>query len=433
LNARALSVEVLLRVAAKGESLNVALETVLPRIPEERDRALVKAFCFGVARWHFRLDFILRQLAPKPIRDESIRLLLLLGLYQLEYTRVKPHAAVAETVEAAGRKTWAKALVNGVLRAYQRERERLADLADRDAVAASAHPRWLLDLLREDWPDDWQGLIEQNNRQAPMSLRVYLSRCARETYLETLAQAGFAARPGLFADSAAILESPAAVERLPGFAEGWVSVQDEAAQLAAGLMALEPGLRVLDLCAAPGGKTVHILESCSGLADLVAVDIDPERIALIRENLARAGLRAKLRAGDSAKPSAWWDGRPFERILLDAPCSATGVIRRHPDIKLLRRPEDLAVLAATQTRLLEAAWSMLAEGGLLLYATCSVARRENEQRIADFLAAHPDARESPIEADWGRPCAHGRRIATGEADMDGFYYARLLKPPRASR
>lgn len=427
MNARALSVEVLRRVAEDGESLNAALEAVLPRVAEERDRALIKAFCFGVARWHFRLDFILRQLAPKPIRDESIRLLLLLGLYQLEYTRVKPHAAVAETVEATGRKTWAKGLVNGVLRSYQRERERLLALADRDAVAASAHPLWLLDLLREDWPEDWQRLIEQNNCQAPMTLRVNLNRVARDAYIETLAQAGIPARPGRYADSAVILEQPVAVERLPGFAEGLVSVQDEAAQLAAGLMLLAPGQRVLDMCAAPGGKTLHILETCPALAETVAADIDSERIALIRENLSRAGLRATLRAGDGAAPARWWDDKPFQRILLDAPCSATGVIRRHPDIKLLRRPEDIDALAKTQMRLLEAAWSMLEEGGLLLYATCSLTRRENETCIARFLASRPDARESSIQADWGQPCAHGRRIATGEADMDGFYYARLTK------
>jgi 16S rRNA (cytosine967-C5)-methyltransferase len=428
LNLRALAVEALRQTAEEGVSLTAALAQILPRIPGEADRALAQAFCYGVARWYFRLDFILRQLAPKPIRDGHIRMLILLGLYQLEYTRVKPHAAVSETVEAVGNKAWAKALVNGVLRNYQRQRAALQALADQDECAASAHPAWLVGLLRKDWPQECADIMAQANRQAPLSLRVNLGRCTRSDYLERLAQAGFAARPGTYAESAVILAQAVPVERLPGFAEGWVSVQDEAAQLAAGLLQLERGQRVLDICAAPGGKTLHILEACPQLAEVVAVDIDSARLARIHENLARAGLPATVLQGDGAKPAQWWDGRPFQRILLDAPCSATGVIRRHPDIKLLRRPEDIAALAQAQARLLEAAWPLLAPGGILLYATCSLLRRENEARIAPFLAAHADAQALPIAAEWGQALAHGRQILTGAAEMDGFYYARLRKP-----
>jgi 16S rRNA (cytosine967-C5)-methyltransferase len=427
LNTRALAADALRRVTVQGQSLTAALDETLPAIPRDNDRAFVQALCFGVARWYFRLDFILRQLAPKPIRDEQIRLLALLGLYQLEHTRVKPHAAVAETVAAAGGKAWAKPLLNGVLRNYQRERDRLLALAGQDETAATAHPGWLAGKIRKSWPEDCASLLEQANLQAPMTLRVNLRQGGREAYLDSLRAAGLAAQPCLFAPSGVVLDSPAAAERLPGFAQGRVSVQDEAAQLAAGLLDLRPGQRVLDLCAAPGGKTLHILEAQDGLAEVLALDIASERLAKIRDNLARAGLAATVRQGDAARPDDWWDGRPFDRILLDAPCSATGVIRRHPDIKLLRRPQDLPALQDTQRRILDAAWPLLAEGGLLLYATCSVLKEENEAQVAGFLSRQPGARERPIAAGWGRACRFGRQILSGEQGMDGFYYACLEK------
>jgi len=427
LNTRALAADALRRVTVEGQSLTAALDDILPGITQHNDRAFVQALCFGVARWYFRLDFILRQLAAKPIRDEQIRLLALLGLYQLEYTRVKPHAAVAETVEAAGGKRWAKPLLNGVLRSYQRERERLLALAALDESAASAHPPWLIGRIRASWPDDCAALLEQANQPPPMTLRVNHRQGGREDYLERLREAGLAAQACRFAPTGLTLESPVATERLPGFAQGRISVQDEAAQLAADLLDLRPGLRVLDVCAAPGGKTLHILESQPDLAEVVALDIAPERLGRIRENLARAGLQATVLRGDAARPQDWWDGRPFDRILLDAPCSATGVIRRHPDIKLLRRPEDIAQLQDLQRRILASIWPLLAEGGLLLYATCSILQEENEQQVAGFLSRHPEAKEAPITADWGRPGVCGRQILSGEQGMDGFYYARLAK------
>ena len=427
MNTRTLTAQALRRVTAEGASLTAALGTVLPTIPQANDRAFVQALCFGVARWYFRLDFILRQLATKPIRDEEIRLLALLGLYQLEYTRVKPHAAVAETVEAAGRKAWAKPLLNGVLRTYQRERERLSALADADAEAATAHPAWLVGKIRKSWPEDWPAILDRANLPPPMGLRVNLGQGGRDAYLESLREAGIPAQACLFAESGIILEDPVPVERLPGFGAGRVSVQDESAQLAAGLLDLQAGQRVLDVCAAPGGKTLHILESQPGLAEVVALDIAPDRLAKINANLARVGLAARVMAGDAADPSAWWDGKPFDRILLDAPCSATGVIRRHPDIKLLRHAEDILPLSVKQRRILESIWPLLAEGGLLLYATCSILKEENEKLVAGFLHAHPDAREVPIDAAWGRPCLAGRQIVSGENGMDGFYYARLSK------
>ena len=429
MNTRSIAAGVLAQVVGEGKLLTVALDSTLPTVPNEADRAFVQALCYGVLRWYWWLDRLLAALTRKPIKDLEIRMLALLGLYQLKHMRVKPHASVAETVEAAEAKTWAKPLLNGVLRTYQREQARLDAEVDANESAATAHPGWLVGMLRKDWPDDYEGLLRRNNDAPPFVLRVNGRKQPREAYLAELAAAGIAAQPSSVAATAVQVESPVPVEALPGFAAGAVSVQDTAAQLAAPLLYLSPGQRVLDVCAAPGGKTLHILESCAGLAELVAVDIAPERVARIRENLDRAGLSATLLSADATQPGTWWDGRPFDRILLDAPCSATGVIRRHPDIKVLRAPADIQEVVEIQGRILEAAWGLLATGGQLVYATCSVLRRENEARISTFLAAHPGARERPIEAGWGRPVSHGRQILTGDGGMDGFYYARLEKQP----
>lgn len=427
MNTRSLAANALLRVTGGGKSLSVALDEILPHIPRNDDRAFVQALCFGVARWYFRLDFILRQLASKTIRDEEVRLLALLGLYQLEYTRVKPHAAVAETVSAAGPKIWAKPFLNGVLRNYQREKERLLALADTDETAAYSYPAWLIDEIRASWPAEFREILERSNRPPPMSLRVNRRQGGRDDYLGILKRAGIVAYPCQFSPSGVILDNPVEVERLPGFGEGKVSVQDEAAQMAADLLELGSGQRVLDLCAAPGGKTLHILESRIDLNEVIAVDVSPERTIKIRENLQRSGLEAVVLCGDATKPSDWWDGKPFDRILLDAPCSATGVIRRHPDIKLLRQPSDIFKLCGLQGRILNSVWPLLGKGGMLVYATCSILKEENEFQISKFLRDHPEAREVYIDAGWGRPCAFGRQILSGENGMDGFYYARLTK------
>jgi 16S rRNA (cytosine967-C5)-methyltransferase len=429
LNTRAIAAEILVQVVGEGKILNLALDSVLPNLPRDKDRAFVQALCYGVLRWYFRLDRILAALTRKPIKDLDVRMLALLGLYQLRSMRVKPHAAVAETVAAAGARSWAKPLLNGVLRSYQREQARLEAEADANEGTATAHPDWLVGMLKKDWPDDYAELLRRNNDAPPLVLRVNRRRQSRDAYLAVLAEAGISAGSWGIAADAVIVETPVPVERLPGFAEGRVSVQDTAAQLAAPLLDLQPGQRVLDVCAAPGGKTLHILESCLGLQELVAVDIAPERTARIRDNLERAGLAATLITADATRPDTWWDGRPFDRILLDAPCSATGVIRRHPDIKVLRQPSDIHELVELQRGILEAAWTLLGAGGQLLYATCSVLRRENERRIGEFLAAHPEARELSIEAGWGRAVSHGRQILAGDSGMDGFFYARLEKLP----
>lgn len=430
MDARSASARVLVQVFDDRRSLGVALPPLLAELPDPRDRALLQDLCYGVLRGWPRLEAIAGQLLRKPLgpRDSDIRCLILAGLYQLGQTRIPPHAAVAGTVDATTRlgKAWARGLVNAVLRRYQRESSAIDARVDTDDTNALAHPGWLLDRLRMDWPEDWRAIAIANNQRPPMCLRVNVVRLSREDYLAELARAGIAARPALHAGSAVLLEQPVDVSRLPGFAEGWVSVQDAAGQLAAGLLDVRPGQRVLDLCAAPGGKTCHILETEPRLAALVAVDHDAERLGRISENLARLDLEAELVCADAASGQAsWWNGEAFDRILLDAPCSAIGVIRRHPDIKWLRRPGDLEALAATQSRLLDAAWAMLKHDGMLLYATCSIIHNENDEQIRRFLARHKDAIEHGIDSPWGRAMSCGRQILPGEADMDGFFYARI--------
>ena len=408
---------------------------------DPREQPFIQSLCYGVVRWYFRLDAILDQLLTKPLRakDSDIHLLALLGLYQIAYSRVKPHAAVSETVAAVGRKKWAKSLLNGVLRNYLRNQSALDAAADRTESGSTAHPEWLVAAIRTDWPEQAAQVMAANNAHPPMVLRVNRQQISREEYRQRLSAEGLEAIASEQCDTALTLWQAVAVERLPEFQQGWVSVQDSAAQLAASLLDLKPGQRLLDACAAPGGKSVLILEQQPELAELVAVDNVAERAKRIRQNLTRVGVTATVVVGDAAEPDQWWDGVLFDRILLDVPCSATGVIRRHPDIKLLRTPEDVEQLLSIQRRLLTAAWSMLAPEGVLLYATCSLLRCENEQQIEWFLEQQSDAGEWPIDAEWGRATRHGRQILTGDNvscvdsisdhGMDGFYYARLVHSP----
>lgn len=427
MNTRLMAAKVLSRVLQDGQSLTTALEPVLKTIDSQKDQAFVQAICYGVCRQYHRLDFILNQLIDKPLKDTEIKALVLVGLYQIAFMRVKPHAAVSETVLAANKKPWAKSLVNALLRRYLREQEILENLANASASAAVSHPDWLIERIQQDWSKFAAQILHENNQPPPMVLRVNLARTSREQYLQSLAAQGITGNVVNFCPSAIVLNKPFAVDYLPAFSQGWVSVQDTAAQLAAGLLNMQAGQRVLDMCAAPGGKTAHIIESQPLLKELVAVDIDADRMRRVQENCQRLQLSPTLIVGDAAQPETWWDGQLFDRILIDAPCSALGVIRRHPDIKLLRRAEDIAVLQTLQRDILNVAWSLLVSGGVLLYATCSVLKQENAQQIQDFLATHSDALELPIVADWGIAAAHGRQILTGMAAMDGFYYARLVK------
>ncbi len=407
---------------------------------EPADRGLFKALCFGTLRWQPRLAHYLGALLDKPVKAHAgdVESLLLVGLFQLAFTRVAPHAAVSETVEAARvlNRGWAAGLVNAVLRRYQRDHAKLERICNEQAECRLAHPGWLLQRLVADWPDDWEVIARANNEQPPMWLRVNARRASAAEYAAGLASVnGVRARTEAAAPQAVRLVQPVDVTELPGFADGVVSIQDAAAQLAPLFLEPESGMRILDACAAPGGKTCHMLELCEDLAELVAVDSDEQRMGRLHGNLQRLGLMARTITADVAQTGEWWDGTPFDRILLDVPCSATGVIRRHPDIKLTRRVADLGPLVARQAALLDAVWSMLAPGGRLLYATCSVLQEENAAVTEEFLARSPDAQplESPLQlitAGIGRPAGPGLQILPGEADMDGFYYACLHKADR---
>lgn len=443
-NPRALAAQVLARVTA-GRYLDDALDEVLAARPPEA--ALVQELAYGTLRWFHRLAGIAKLFLERPLKpkDQDIYALLLAGLYQLRALRVATHAAVDETVAAADAlgKPWAKGLINACLREYLRRQSEADETVKNDATLRLSHPKWLLEKFRAAWPDDWERVAAASNERPPLVLRVNLRKTTRVHYLEKLRAANLAARPDTLLDTAVTLETPVPVGALPGFAEGEVSVQDAAAQWAAVLLDARPGSRVLDACAAPGGKTGHILERTPGLAELVAVDRAPARVARIAENLKRLGLTARLVTADAAEPATWWDdsrdggggatqgavadGRPFDRILLDAPCSASGVIRRHPDVKLRRRPADLPKLAAAQARLLAALWPLLKPGGKLLYVTCSILPEENDNTVRAFLACEPSATEAPLPEAVGRACAVGRQNLPGEHGMDGFYYACLLK------
>lgn len=432
-NVRALAARVLSRVLGDGRSLAGALPEALNGTLE-RDRALLQEICYGVLRWHPQLRFLLDRLLAKPLPSgqQEVEALLLSGLYQLLHLRIPDYAVVSEAVAAARNlnKGWAGGLINGVLRGFLRRRDALLAEVRQDAAARTAHPAWLLRQLEADWPQDWQAIVAADNTRPPYHLRVNLARLRRDDYLARLAAAGIEAFASPVVESAVTLAAAIDVERLPGFAEGLVSVQDMATQLAAQLMDLQPGQRVLDACAAPGGKTCHMLEREPRLAHLLALDNDAERLIRVRENLDRLGFQARIEAGDGLHPHTWWDGVCYDRILLDAPCSGTGVIRRHPDIKVLRTSTDIEAFADRQRALLDSLWPLLAPGGMLVYATCSVLKRENEAVVAGFLATHPDAREWTIAAPWGREGLHGRRIPSGEMGMDGFFYVRLLRTDR---
>jgi 16S rRNA (cytosine967-C5)-methyltransferase len=430
MNPRLAAAKALAAVLNGKASLNSSLPTQLDKV-EDRDRGFTQDLAFGTARWQPRLSALAAKLLQKPFKaaDADVEALLLVGLYQLLYTRVPAHAAIGETVGCADKlkKPWAKALLNAVLRRAQRESEALLAELEHDPVVRTAHPRWLQKSLKAFWPQQWEAICAANNAHPPMILRVNRRHHTREAYLGLLADAGIAATACTYSRDGIILEVAADVRSLPGFAQGWISVQDEAAQLAADLLDLAPGQRVLDACCAPGGKTCHMLEAEPGLAGVVAVDLEAKRLVRVRENLERLGLSAELIAADGRDTATWWDGKPFQRILLDAPCSATGVIRRHPDIKLTRQAQDIAALAQLQGELLDALWITLEVGGILLYATCSTLPTENTEVIEAFLARTPGARELDLATTAGLKQPHGRQLLAQEGGHDGFYYAKLIK------
>lgn len=425
MNVRAAAALMIVDVIHNGRSLSTV---DVPDKIAERDYPLLQAICYGVCRWYFRLDAIAKLLLEKPLKqkDQDIYILILIGLYQLIEMRIPDHAAVGETVAAAKnlKKIWAKNLVNGVLRQYQRNAKSLNDKLNNNLVAAFSHPYWIIEKIQHDWPFEWEFILEHNNQHPPFSLRINNKFNSREKYLSSLA---FESSLIPETVSGIILDKAIDVDQLPGFKAGHISVQDGAAQLAATLLMLEPGQRVLDACAAPGGKTAHILELEPGIAELVAIDRDEERLHAVDDNLQRLQLKANVICADAGEINTWWNGKLFDRILLDAPCSASGVIRRHPDIKLLRRATDIPALAEEQKQLLNSIWQTLKPGGILLYATCSIFHEENDLLLKEFLTSHPDAKEERIDVSWGKECDIGRQILPGMHNMDGFYYARLKK------
>ncbi|CAM3083012.1 16S rRNA m(5)C-967 methyltransferase [Pseudomonas gessardii] len=430
MNPRLAAAKALAAVLNGKASLNSSLPVQLDKV-DDRDRGFTQDLAFGTARWQPRLSALAAKLLQKPFKaaDADVEALLLVGLYQLLYSRVPAHAAIGETVGCADKlkKPWAKALLNAVLRRAQRESAGLLAELEHDPVVRTAHPRWLQKSLKAFWPEQWEAICAANNAHPPMILRVNRRHHRRDAYLTLLAEAGINASACVYSQDGIVLETAGDVRSLPGFAEGWISVQDEAAQLAADLLDLAPGQRVLDACCAPGGKTCHIMEIEPGLAGVVAVDLEAKRLVRVRENLARLGLDAELIAADGRDTATWWDGKPFQRILLDAPCSATGVIRRHPDIKLTRQPDDIAALAVLQGELLDALWPTLEVGGILLYATCSTLPTENTEVIEAFLARTSGARELDIATAAGIKQPHGRQLLAQDGGHDGFYYAKLIK------
>jgi len=387
----------------------------------------------GVLRWHWKLDFLLNQFLKKPLRnkDHDVKLLLLMALYELVELNTPDYAVVNEAVSASKSlgKQWAKAMINGVLRNFIRDQETVLKKMESNQEAYYSHPYWLIAQLKKDWPDHWQVILDANNQRPPLWLRVNAAQNKTEAYKALLDEQGLSSSLHDLAPQALKLEQGVDVTSLPGFAQGAVSVQDAGAQFAAALLDVQKGQRVLDLCAAPGGKTCHVLELEKEI-EMIAVELEEKRMSRVKENLSRLNLEAELIVADASEGS-WWDGKQFDRIMVDAPCSSTGVIRRHPDIKVLRWEEDIKSLAEIQQKILQQAWQMLAPGGRLLYVTCSVLRQENEAQIANLIATQKDVVELDLikkgSSKWGVACKHGRQLLPGEYDTDGFYFCALSK------
>lgn len=428
-NPRATALDVIHQVVYQGHSLDQAFASQAKLLEglDAREKSLAKALCFGVIRDWLQLRSLLAAYLSKPVRkkDQILNVVLALGAYQLLSMRVADHAALDQTVSLLARigKTWAKGMVNAVLRAVQRDRDAQAL---KPGSAEANHPQWIVQRLQQDWPQHWQQVVAANDLQASLDLRCNQRFWSRAQALEALKQAGIDANEIAGVDCGIRLQHAVEVEQIPQFAQGGFSVQDAAAQFAAPLLAVQAQQRVLDACAAPGGKTAHILERYD-VSELLAIDIDPQRLQRVEENLERLGLQAALQAQDAAKVADWWDGKAFDRILLDAPCSASGVIRRHPDIKLLRQDSDIAQLAALQQIILQQLWPSLKSGGILLYVTCSVFREENDNVIAAFVQNQAGVEPQPLTLSWGRATRYGWQILPGDNDSDGFYYACLKK------
>lgn len=429
LTVRAAAAQVITQILAAKGSLSSLLPASSTKIVDN-DRALLQELCFGTCRFYPQLQAYTECLLDKPLRakDGDVQALLLIGLYQLLHTRIPDHAAIGETVEVTRhiKKPWATNLVNGVLRSFQRDSSRINEFLAENRAFQSNHPAWMEAMISKCWPAQFEQLIAANNQHPPFSLRLNTHKISRDSYLQLLRDSEIAAKPTQYSPYGITLEQACDPRKLPHFTEGWLSVQDEAAQLSGDLLQLAPNLRVLDACSAPGGKTGHLLELEPSLK-VTALDADERRLTRVRENLTRLGVTADVVCGDGTKPNSWWDGELYDRILLDAPCSATGIIRRHPDIKVLRTPEELDKLGELQQQLLKNLWPLLRSGGILLYATCSIMPKENTRTIEAFLARNKDASCDQLDVDWGLTQTCGRQLLPQMDGHDGFYYARLRK------
>jgi len=390
------------------------------------DNPLIQHLCFGVLRWYFQLASVANALLKKPFRnkDSDLFILLLIGLYQIEHSRTPDHAAVSEAVAAcdALKKPWAKSLINAVLRNFIRQKDKIYADLENDLEFKFSHPSWLIEKIQTAWPNDWENILTANNQHPPMTLRCNQLKTSREDYLKRLEDA----RPGKHAAFSIYLSNPVSINQLPDFDNGFVSVQDEASQLLISLLDLKPGQKVLDACCAPGGKTTLMLEAQPKI-DLIAVDSDLDRLQIVQDNLNRLNLSAKLHTADMTTLHSELIKHKFDRILVDAPCSATGIVRRHPDIKLNRQAGDIEKFANQQLQILKTAWELLAPGGKLVYATCSILPDENEDVISKFLSEQKDAKHQTINSDWGIITEHGKQLFPEQDSYDGFFYAVLNK------
>jgi len=419
----------LMHVAA-GASLSSLRAVAMNSLHDSRDRALCQELIYGVLRWQIKLDALLRHLLKKPLKDKDrgVQLILRLALYELLECRTPDYAVINDAVLLTRKqgKNWATGLVNAVLRNFLRNRENLLTGLSEN-IERYSHPAWMVARIQQDWPDQWQPILQANNQRPPLWLRVNTRCISRQDYISRLHEQGFESQIHAYAEQALSLSDGVDVTSLPGFSHGEISVQDAGAQLAASLLQPRSGDRVLDLCAAPGGKTAHLLEMYPQIKKMVAVDVEAARMTRLEENLNRLCVQAECLVSDARNITDKFEQGYFQRILLDAPCSASGVIRRHPDIKALRRESDLDKLETLQSGILYAAWQVLAEGGQLLYVTCSVFSQENQMQIEHFLEKTADARVLDIDVQWGHACSVGRQLLPGEEQTDGFYFCLLQK------
>ena len=428
-NSRAIAASII--TEAITEQLPLQQVLVQYKISNGEEHSFIQALCYGCMRFYLQLEFIADKLLAKPLPDKHfvVHNLLLIGLLQLLHMRVPDHAAIFETVEASKvlNKLWAGKVINGVLRSFQRQQQELMQQVSRDQVASSAHPLWLLQAIKAAWPAEQEAIIAANNCHPPLALRVNTQQSSLESAISTLSQHDITTEAITNTPAGLIAETSLDVTMLDEFKAGMYSIQDGAAMLAATLLDLQPGQAVLDACAAPGGKTCHMLE-LEPQIKLTALDKVAARLQLVRQNIKRLQLPEPcMKVADAALVDSWWDNILFDRILLDAPCSATGIIRRQPDVKVFRTAADIAKSSAQQRQLLNALWPLLQPGGILLYATCSILPAENEELLAQFVALHPDAAVVPINLEVGCKLSIGLQILPGQNNMDGFYYAKLQK------